>query len=102
MLANVLGSGECRVVLLLEIDVSGRKVDRRVLAMTSMQNLGSSPVFGVGPARWPDGPTQSGVAHGFSLISVSGVGVVLDGVKTRGNGISGTARSDMVVDGVTL
>ena len=33
-------------------------------------------VFGVGSARWPDGPPQSGVAHGFCLIPVSGVGVV--------------------------
>ena len=30
--------------------------------------------FGVGSARWPDGPPQSGVAHGFGLIPVSGVG----------------------------
>ena len=45
----------------------------------------SGDVFGVGSARWPDGPHQSGVAHGFSLIAVSGVGVVEDEVKTEGN-----------------
>ena len=49
--------------------------DRRLLATTSMQNLGSQLVFGVGSARWPDGPHQSGVAHGFNLNPVSGVGV---------------------------
>ena len=35
--------------------------------LTSMQNLGSKPVFGIGPARWP------GSAQGSSLIPVSGV-----------------------------
>ena len=54
--------------------------------LTSMQNLGSEPVFGVGSARWPEGPPQSGVAHGFSLIPVSGVGVVVGGKKMGGNG----------------
>ena len=41
-------------------------------------------VFGVGSARWPDCPLQSAVAHGLSLIPVSGVGVVVDGEKTGG------------------
>ena len=41
-------------------------------------------LFGVGSARWPDVSPQSGVAHGFSLMPVSGVGVVVDGVKTGG------------------
>ena len=36
----------------------------------------TSSVFGVGSARWPDGPPQSEVAHVFSLIPVSGVGGV--------------------------
>ena len=50
-------------------------------------------VFGVGSARWPDGPPQSGVAQGFNLIPVSGVGEAVGGVsetasdeKIRGNG----------------
>ena len=65
--------------------------------LTSMQNLGPQPVFGVGSASWPDGAPQNGVAHGFSLIPVSGVGVVVDEVKTEGNAEnSGTPRSDMV------
>ena len=52
-------------------------------------------VFGVGSARWPDGTHQSGVAHGFSLIPVSGV--VVDEGKTGGKAkYSGTPRSDMV------
>ena len=52
----------------------------------------------------PDGQTvpQSGVAHGFSLIPVSRVGVVVDGVKTGGNGVSGTFKRDMVADGMTF
>ena len=37
-------------------------------------------MFGVRSARWPDGPRQSGVAHGSSLIPVSGV---VDENKTR-------------------
>ena len=41
-------------------------------------------MFGVGSARWPDGPPQSGVAHGFTLIPVSGVGCVVDEGKTGG------------------
>ena len=68
--------------------------------LTSMQNSGSKPVFGVGAARWPDGPPQSGVAHGFSLNPVSGVGVVEDEVKTGGNEEnSRTTRTDMVANG---
>ena len=39
------------------------------------------PVFGIGSARWPDGPPQSGVAHGFSLIPVSGVGDAVGGAS---------------------
>ena len=37
-------------------------------------------MFGVGSARWPDGPPQSGVAQGFNPISVSGVGEAVGGV----------------------
>ena len=54
--------------------------------LTSVQTLGSQPVFGVGSARWPDRPPKSGLAHGFSLIPVSGVSVVVDGEKTGGTG----------------
>ena len=68
-----------------------------------MQNLGFLPVFGVESARWPDGALQSGVARGISLIPVSGVGVVVDEVKTGGNAEnSRTTRSDMVADGMTF
>ena len=52
-------------------------------------------VFGVESARWPDGPPQSRVAHGFSLIPVIGVGVVVNGEKTGGNGVEGTFNKDM-------
>ena len=59
-------------------------------------------VFGVGSARWPDGPPQSGVAHGFSLIPVSGVGEVVDDDKTGGNGVEGTFNKDMTKDEMTF
>ena len=38
-------------------------------------------VFGIGVARWPDGPPQSGVAQGCNLIPVSGVGEAVGGVN---------------------
>ena len=54
-------------------------------------------MFGVGFARWPDGPLQCGVAHGLSLIPVSGVGGAADEDKTGGKAEnSGTPRSYMV------
>ena len=40
---------------------------------------------------------QSGVAHGFSLIPVSGVGMVVDAEKTGGNGVEGTFNKDMAM-----
>ena len=50
-------------------------------------------VFGIGSARWPDGPPESGVAQGFNQIPVSGVGEAVGGVseavgdeKIGGNG----------------
>ena len=73
---EVLGSGDCRVVLLLETHVSGRKVDRRVLA-TDIDAERWAHNQCLESARRPDGLPQSGVAHGFSLIPVSGVGVVV-------------------------
>ena len=54
--------------------------------------------MGVGSARWPDGPPQSGVAHGFSLIPVSGVGVVVSDEKRGGNGVERTFNKDMTND----
>ena len=46
---------------------------------------------------------ESGVAHGFCLVPVSGVGVVVDEVKTGGNAEnSRTPRSDMFADGMTF
>ena len=51
----------------------------------------------VGSARWPDGPPQSGIVHGFCLIPVSGVGGAVDEGKTGGKiENSGTTRCDMV------
>ena len=40
----------------------------------------AAAVFGIGSARWPDSPPQSGVAQGFDLIPVSGVGEAVGGV----------------------
>ena len=70
--------------------------------LTSMQNLGSQPVFGIGWARRPDGPPQSGVAQRFSLIPVSGVGVVVDGEKIGRNGVERTFNKDMTNDEMTF
>ena len=60
------------------------------------------PVFGVGSARWPDGPPHNGVSHGFSLIPVSGVGVAVDGEKTGGNGFEGTLNKEMAKGEMTF
>ena len=50
-----------------------------------------------------DGQTVFLSRHGFSLFPVSGVGVVVDEVKTGGNGVkSGTPRSEMDADGMTF
>ena len=62
----------------------------------------SQSVFGVGSARCPDGPLQSGVAHGFSLIPINSVGVAVDGEKTRRNGVEGTLNKDMAKDDMTF
>ena len=59
----------------------------------------TSYVFGVGSARRS---IPSGVAHGFSLIPVSGVGVVVDGEKTGGNWVEGTFNKDMTNDEMTF
>ena len=105
---EVLGSGDRRVVLLLETHVSGREVDRRVLATDIKADLGllSCVWERIG---WPDCPTQSEVAHGFSLIPVSGVGEAVGGVseavgdeKIGGNGVEGTFNKDMTNDGMTF
>ena len=46
---------------------------------------------------------ESGVAHGFCLVPVSGVGVVVDEIKTGGNAEnSRTLGSDMFADGMTF
>ena len=53
---------------------------------------------GVGSAKGPDCPSQSGVARGFGLIqvSVAGEGVQVDGkCRTEGREKLGTPRSDM-------
>ena len=59
-------------------------------------------MFGVGSATWTGGPHQSGVAHGFSLIPVSGVVVVVDGEKIGRNGVEGTFKKDMSNDEMTF
>ena len=54
-------------------------------------------MFGVGSARWPDGPPHSRVAHRFILIPVSGVGE-----RTGGNGIERTFDKYMTNDEMTF
>ena len=44
-----------------------------------MQNLGSQPVFGIGPAKRPGRPCPSEAAQGVDLIPLSGVGEVVGG-----------------------
>ena len=69
----------------------------------------SNDVFGIGSARWPDGPPQSGVAQGFDLVPVSAVGEAVGGVseavgdeKIGGNGVERTFNKDMTKDELTF
>ena len=55
-------------------------------------------VFGIGSARRPDGPPQSGAAHGFNLIPVSGVGEAGGDGKIGGIAVEGTFNKDMTND----
>ena len=66
-------------------------------------------LFGIGSARWPDGPPQSGIAQGLNLIPISGVGEAASGVgeaagdeKIGGNGVEGTFNKDMTNDEMTF
>ena len=79
----------------------------RTLVIAS--RVGAVTVFGIRSARWPDGPLQSGVAQGFNLIPVSGVGEAVGGVseaigdeKIGGNGVEGTFNIDMTNDELTF
>ena len=67
--------------------------------MTSLRTTHPWPhlqtVFGIGSARWSDGPLQSGVAQGFNLIPVSGVSEAEGEEKKRGNGVEGTFNKSM-------
>ena len=51
---------------------------------------------------WPDGPPQSRVGHGFSLIPVSGVCVVVGDEKIRRNVVEGTFDKDMTNEEMTF
>ena len=64
------------------------------------QNQSPETIFEVRSARWPDGPTQSGVAHEFCLIPVSGVGVVVGDEKIGRNEVQGTFNKDLTNDGM--
>ena len=64
-------------------------------------------VFGIGPANRPESPSPSGVAQGFSLISVDSAGEVAGVVcevegeeNTRGNGVEGTPDNHMTDEGM--
>ena len=59
-------------------------------------------MFGIGPARWPDGPSLSEAAQEFHLIPASGVGEVVGGVSdavgdetTGGSGVERTFNKGM-------
>ena len=68
----------------------------------SGSTVGTDAVFGIGSARWPDGPSQSGVAQGFNLILVSGVNEAVGDGKTGGNGVERQFNKDMTNDEMTF
>ena len=53
-------------------------------------------MFGIGSARWPDGPVQSGGAHGFILIPVSGVGEAVGGVNEAVGGVNEAVSGERI------
>ena len=70
---------------------------------------GACPAFGIGSAKWPSSPSPSEAAQGFSLIPVSGVGVIVGGVsevvgeeKMGGNGVEGMFSKVMTDDNMTF
>ena len=64
--------------------------------LTSMQRLGSLPVFGVGSAKGSECPPQGEVALVVGLIpvSVSGAGVQISGGVEQEEDKFGTPKSD--------
>ena len=89
---KVLRSGDCRVTLQLEAAPFCRKIDRRLLATDVDAEVGLITYVWsrIGQMVHTKAESRTG--------SVSGVGVVADEVKTRGNGISGTFKRDMTKD----
>ena len=61
-------------------------------------------VYGIGSARWPDGPLPSRVAQGFNLIPVSGVREAVGGSdeKIGGKVVEGTFNKDMTNNGMIV
>ena len=59
-------------------------------------------MFGIGLARWPGSPPQSGVAQGFNLIPASGVNEVVGEEKVGGNGFEGMFSKDITDDKMTF
>ena len=89
----------------MQFSRTGARGPSRASKISSVQHLAAVSwwvllwffAFGVGSARWPDDPPQSGVAHGFGLIPVSSVGGAVDEDKTRGEaGNSRTPTCGMV------
>ena len=64
---------------MMETHGSVRKVDRRVLDTDIDAELGPVTCVLDRIGQVADGPLQSGVAQGFNLISVSGVGEAVGG-----------------------
>ena len=86
-----------------------KKFDRCMLATDIDAELGLITCVWDRSARWPDGPSQSGVGHGFCLIPVSGVGEAGGGIretegdeKIGGNGVEGTFNKDVTNDEMTF
>ena len=106
---RVLGSGDRRVVLLLEIHLFGRKVDRSVLATDMDAGLGLITCVWdrIGQMARRSIPERS--STGVNVIPVSGVGEAVGGVseavgdgKMGGNGVEGTLNKDMTNDEMTF
>ena len=74
---------------------------RSILSLQDLrQNQSPETIFEVRSARWPDGPPQSGVAHGFRLIPVSGVREAARDEKIGRNEFQGTFNKDLTNDGM--
>ena len=93
---EVLGSGDCRVVLLLETHVSGRDIDAHLGLITCVWSR-----IGQMARRFTPERSRTRVQSDSSQWRRCGR-VVADGEKTRRNGVKGTINKDMTNDEMTF